>query len=675
MSVKAARSSRRDDVSGLRGQSELTTPQAAPAAAWLVTTAAGPDRLLGPLLASPPADAGVTPLRRSAGAVTADPLGDTPIPENVLTELSRNRGRGGELPAGARDAAGQLLGADLSGVRLHTDAHADGLARSVQSVAFTHGRDIYFSRGSFAPGTPGGAALLGHELAHVAQGAHGASTGGPGRIGRAKDPAEIAADRAGAVIAPVLRRSWHEDHAAGTRTPQSSPAPAEHGGISRQVLRRRISSITTTSADIAAVTGSGPKKKNFLTTLITGSKDSLYKIGVLLDRLATLNDTDAETVNLAALVTLCQHWLQRHRGDGDRVVAGLVEDILAEARRDHSKALAQQRYLDDLKLGETATAAPTPGFRKNGSTGPTPLTQQIGLDMHSRAQHVMGQAKKGEGAKSTPRQKQLAELMRVAGLTDAEVAAIMAYTASDYLYINPAIAKKPTWLDAQQDAIASAHKAKGRAPGHMNQQQMREDAVTHAGVAMQGLAKMPVMKGTVYRGARMNREEFAKEYGLRTQKVYRAFTSSTLDRKVCDLYARGGGERKPRADQTISVKCIFQVDNARDIQLLSDAGGEKEWLLLPGATFKITKIEDDTEQVPGDIVPATSWKVVYLQQVPNAQAAPKKPRTPAPARPQGPDLSSRAAQAVGKLAQGDFMGPPSTTPAGRSMLKLADGQF
>ena len=61
------------------------------------------------------------------------------------------------------------LGADLSGVRVHTGGEADALARSVRALAFTNGRDIFFRAGRYAPGSAAGARLLAHELAHVAQ--------------------------------------------------------------------------------------------------------------------------------------------------------------------------------------------------------------------------------------------------------------------------------------------------------------------------------------------------------------------------------------------------------------------------------------------------------------------------------------------------------------------------
>jgi hypothetical protein len=63
----------------------------------------------------------------------------------------------------------QAMGADLGGVRLHTDTRADRLARTLHARAFTTGQDIFFRRGE--PGIAGGEGrhVLAHELAHVAQ--------------------------------------------------------------------------------------------------------------------------------------------------------------------------------------------------------------------------------------------------------------------------------------------------------------------------------------------------------------------------------------------------------------------------------------------------------------------------------------------------------------------------
>ncbi|MFN8444202.1 MAG: DUF4157 domain-containing protein [Caldilineaceae bacterium] len=58
---------------------------------------------------------------------------------------------------------------DLSNVRLHHDGQAQRAAQREKARAFTQGQDIYFNQGEFNPSSGAGRALIGHELAHVAQ--------------------------------------------------------------------------------------------------------------------------------------------------------------------------------------------------------------------------------------------------------------------------------------------------------------------------------------------------------------------------------------------------------------------------------------------------------------------------------------------------------------------------
>jgi Domain of unknown function (DUF4157) len=142
-------------------------------------------------------------LHRAADG-SEDPLGGSDIPANVLSALRRRRGAGRPLPAGPAAVIGHQLGPAASAARLHTDAEADRLASSVQSVAFSYGSDIYFRRDGYAPDTEQGQRLLAHELSHVAQGAADAGSGAV--IGRADDPAEREADRSAATVLGALRR-------------------------------------------------------------------------------------------------------------------------------------------------------------------------------------------------------------------------------------------------------------------------------------------------------------------------------------------------------------------------------------------------------------------------------------------------------------------------------------
>lgn len=86
--------------------------------------------------------------------------------EQSIQSLS---GRGSALPDSVRSFMEPRFGADFSTVRVHTDAHAHGLARSVNAQAFTVGRNVVFGAGHYAPHTESGKQLLAHELTHVLQ--------------------------------------------------------------------------------------------------------------------------------------------------------------------------------------------------------------------------------------------------------------------------------------------------------------------------------------------------------------------------------------------------------------------------------------------------------------------------------------------------------------------------
>ncbi len=87
----------------------------------------------------------------------------------VERSLAAGRGGGAPLPDSVRAYMEPRFGTDFGGVRLHADAEAAGLNRSINARAFTHGHDIYLGAGASAPGTTDGNRLLAHELTHVIQ--------------------------------------------------------------------------------------------------------------------------------------------------------------------------------------------------------------------------------------------------------------------------------------------------------------------------------------------------------------------------------------------------------------------------------------------------------------------------------------------------------------------------
>jgi hypothetical protein len=103
-------------------------------------------------------------------ARSAKPLRQAPDAlASVERRLRASRGLGNPLPEETRRRMEASFGRELSGIRIHTDALAVELSRTLRAQAFTHGSDIYFNAGRFAPGTPEGDHLLAHELAHSVQ--------------------------------------------------------------------------------------------------------------------------------------------------------------------------------------------------------------------------------------------------------------------------------------------------------------------------------------------------------------------------------------------------------------------------------------------------------------------------------------------------------------------------
>lgn len=95
--------------------------------------------------------------------------GEATASADISSRLSASKGGGSPLPADLSASMGGAMGADFSGVRVHTDSAAAGLSGYLGARAFTHGRDIYFNDRQFSPNSSAGKRLLAHELTHTVQ--------------------------------------------------------------------------------------------------------------------------------------------------------------------------------------------------------------------------------------------------------------------------------------------------------------------------------------------------------------------------------------------------------------------------------------------------------------------------------------------------------------------------
>ena len=144
----------------------------------------------------------------------------------------------------AKTTMEKRFGRDFSQVRIHADVEAGESARSMNSRAYTLGRDIVFGAGQYNPRSTDGSVLLAHELIHVVQ--QQASAHGSLNELAVSDP-EDAAEReaketslnASAALGPrrTSAPTVHRDK-PGT-TPKFRPMLDEAGNLEYEKLRNK----------------------------------------------------------------------------------------------------------------------------------------------------------------------------------------------------------------------------------------------------------------------------------------------------------------------------------------------------------------------------------------------------------------------------------------------------
>jgi len=83
--------------------------------------------------------------------------------------LQSSKGGGSPLDPDIKSNMESSIGADFSGVRVHTDSSAAKMSNQLGARAFTHGNDVYFNEGAYNASSDEGRHLLAHELTHTVQ--------------------------------------------------------------------------------------------------------------------------------------------------------------------------------------------------------------------------------------------------------------------------------------------------------------------------------------------------------------------------------------------------------------------------------------------------------------------------------------------------------------------------
>lgn len=162
--------------------------------------------------------------------------GGTDADPELESSIQSAQGGGQPLGSDIRRSMEGVFGADFSSVRVHTDAQADTLNRSIHAQAFTTGQDVFFRSGAYNPGSSSGKELLAHELTHVVQ-----QSGGQVSRPQAKltigEPGDQYEQEADAMAAQVMQMS------EGDASPISSEEEGKVSAKPMSLQRMKLSSV------------------------------------------------------------------------------------------------------------------------------------------------------------------------------------------------------------------------------------------------------------------------------------------------------------------------------------------------------------------------------------------------------------------------------------------------
>jgi hypothetical protein len=125
--------------------------------------------------------------------------GETPaVTPNLESRINSLKGGGQPLDPATCTFFEPRFGRDFSHVRVHADSNASEAAKSVNSKAFTIGKDVVFGSGQYSPGSRMGRSLLAHELTHVVQ--------QTGAGGKKIDRSNVSFDLSPIGVQPMIQR-------------------------------------------------------------------------------------------------------------------------------------------------------------------------------------------------------------------------------------------------------------------------------------------------------------------------------------------------------------------------------------------------------------------------------------------------------------------------------------
>jgi hypothetical protein len=108
-------------------------------------------------------------IHHTGGTINRKGEGSFETTPEFQSKLEGSKGGGQSLDDSTKGEMESKMGADFSGVKIHTGNEAHKMSESINAKAFTHGQDIYFNQNH----SPANKELLAHELVHTVQQSEG----------------------------------------------------------------------------------------------------------------------------------------------------------------------------------------------------------------------------------------------------------------------------------------------------------------------------------------------------------------------------------------------------------------------------------------------------------------------------------------------------------------------
>ena len=219
---------------------------------------------------------------RIARRATIGPEGGE-LDEDSARSLAVARGGGTPIDARVREPLGAAMGADVSGVRIHTGPRATELNERIQASAFTVGNDVFFRDGLPDTGTAAGMHLLAHEVAHTVQ--QGATPVNRRIVRRKLIPKAVNVFNAAVAANPTFATGQKDTDDLAAEADQEDLARVHgrmHTGQDSQDAQKvahfvRAVVLTEYSARLRSLESAKDKSGNDLGAKAKAAKKSLYK--------------------------------------------------------------------------------------------------------------------------------------------------------------------------------------------------------------------------------------------------------------------------------------------------------------------------------------------------------------------------------------------------------------